>query len=169
MKIFKDADGAEWCVDLTVWDFKRTRDAFGDLLDPGKFWETSSDYVRLVDLLFVLCDKTAQERGLDAKAFAVKFKGDAIERARRALVDEYVDFFPETVRVGLRDSIERVDKANAAVREASRKHGAARYEKAIAEALRADEEGTETAAQAVESPSSRESSESSPTAGNTGN
>lgn len=110
MKIFKDATGGEWSFELTTFEFKRTRDKFGDLLDPAYCYEKTSDAVFWVDLLFELVGEQAEKRGIDASAFARLFRGDAVEEARRALLEEYVAFFPSRVRERLSETIAKIER-----------------------------------------------------------
>ena len=110
MKIFKDANGGEWSFELTTFEFKRTRDKFGDLLDPDYCYNKTRDAVFLVDLLFELVGEQAAKRGIDAAAFARLFKGDAVDEARRAFLEEYVAFFPSRARERLSETIAKIDR-----------------------------------------------------------
>lgn len=110
MKIFKDANGGEWSFELTAFEFKRTRDKFGDLLDPAYCYDKTRDAVFLVDLLFELVGEQAAKRGIDAAAFARLFKGDAVDEARRAFLEEYVAFFPSRARERLSETIAKIDR-----------------------------------------------------------
>lgn len=110
MKIFKDANGGEWSFELTAFEFKRTRDKFGDLLDPDYCYNKTRDAVFLVDLLFELVGEQAAKRGIDAAAFARLFKGDAVESARQAFLEEYVAFFPSRARERLSETIAKIDR-----------------------------------------------------------
>ncbi|MBQ7111313.1 MAG: hypothetical protein IJO06_08825 [Thermoguttaceae bacterium] len=110
MKIFKDANGGEWSFELTAFEFKRTRDKFGDLLDPDYCYNKTRDAVFLVDLLFELVGEQAAKRGIDAAAFARLFKGDAVDEARRAFLEEYVAFFPSRARERLSETIAKIDR-----------------------------------------------------------
>ncbi len=110
MKIFKDANGGEWSFELTAFEFKRTRDKFGDLIDPDYCYNKTRDAVFLVDLLFELVGEQAAKRGIDAAAFARLFKGDAVESARQAFLEEYVAFFPSRARERLSETIAKIDR-----------------------------------------------------------
>lgn len=116
MKTIKDAFGREWTFALNVYEFKRTRDKFGDLLDPRFFWTKTTDAVFLVDLLYALVEREAKERKIDEATFAKSFYGDALEDARRKLLEEYVDFFPNRTRPAFRATIERLDAIEAKIR-----------------------------------------------------
>lgn len=95
---------------MTAFEFKRTRDKFGDLLDPAYCYDKTRDAVFLVDLLFELVGEQAAKRGIDAAAFARLFKGDAVDEARRAFLEEYVAFFPSRARERLSETIAKIDR-----------------------------------------------------------
>ncbi len=116
MKTIKDSMGREWTFALNVYEFKRTREKFGDLLDPRFFWTKTKDAVFLVDFLFALVEREAAERKIDASTFEKSFYGDALEDARQKLLEEYVDFFPSRTRPELRAAFDRVAALDAKVR-----------------------------------------------------
>ncbi len=116
MKTIKDTFGREWTFALNVYEFKRTRDKFGNLLDPRFFWTKTADSVFLVDLLFALVEREAKERKIDEATFAKSFYGDAIEDARQKLLEEYLDFFPSRRRPVLRAALNRVNAIDAKIR-----------------------------------------------------
>lgn len=149
MRIVKDGDGREWAFSLNVYEFKRLRPQFGDLLDPRLFFEKTDDAVSLVDILFALVSQEAEKRKIDADAFARSFYGDFVADAKTALRDEYRDFFPTNVREYIGTTFANVEMAKEKYREAMMK----RQETAKAEAMNA----------ANESPNLPESSESTPT------
>jgi hypothetical protein len=103
MPAFKDENGREW---LVRFDGPKIRDIRTELgVDFGKqnstaFADVADDFVKLVDVLWVLC--RGQASGLTAQQFGEALVGDAIERAVEALREAYLDFCPARQRSLLR-------------------------------------------------------------------
>lgn len=110
MKSFTDNTGRTWTLSVTVGTIKRVRalcnvDLAGviaiesgvqpkiDLLE-----RLGSDPVLLVDVLYAVCKPEADAKGVSDEEFGQAMSGDAIEMATTALLDEVIDFFPETKR-----------------------------------------------------------------------
>lgn len=110
MKSFTDNTGRTWPLSVTVGTIKRVRalcsvDLAGvisiesgaqpkvDLLE-----RLGSDPVLLVDVLYAVCKPEADAKGVSDEEFGQAMSGDAIEMATTALLDEVIDFFPETKR-----------------------------------------------------------------------
>ncbi len=118
MKMFRDSDGRSWEVVLNVAQMKRVRAALGvdlanvialgkdgavrvDLLD-----RIANDPCLLVDILWVLVEGQAKERGVTDEGFGSALAGDSIDAATRALLDELVEFFPGAKRLFLAKAVE---------------------------------------------------------------
>ena len=110
MKSFTDNAGRTWVVSVTVGTIKRVRALCGvDLaniitMEPGQtpkvdlLERLATDPVLLVDVLYAVCKDEADSKGVSDEEFGRGMAGDAIELATSALLDEIIDFFPETKR-----------------------------------------------------------------------
>jgi hypothetical protein len=80
-----------------------------DLLDveEGRAFKEIANPYKLGDVLFVLCKQQADNAGVSDEAFGAALAGDATEKASDALVDEMIDFFPQSRREILRELITR--------------------------------------------------------------
>jgi hypothetical protein len=108
MKTFTDTAGRVWTVQIDVTAIKRLRDLLG--LDLGGSSEKSPadfaerllrDPIFLADALYVVCKPEADSRSLSDEDFGRALRGDVIEAAQAALLQEYVDFFPSLQRTAL--------------------------------------------------------------------
>lgn len=110
MKSFTDNTGRTWILHVTVGAIKRVRALCGvDLAniitvsDGGRpkmelLERLASDPVLLVDVLYACCKEEADAKNVSDEEFGRGMAGDAIEFATAALLDEIIDFFPETKR-----------------------------------------------------------------------
>jgi hypothetical protein len=113
MKTFKDNEGREWLVSVDVAAIKRCRELLEeDLLDVQQVLERLMiDPILLCDVVFVVCKPQADERGISDEQFARAMGGEAIARAKRALVEDLVDFFPDQAdRENLRAAVEKYNQ-----------------------------------------------------------
>lgn len=102
MKKFTDKNKKDWYVDLTVGSAKRVKADCGiDLLNIIDFEtkakkspleELAENPMLVVDVLFSMCRKQAEERNIDDTAFAELFDGDVIQEAVDALLEEIINF-----------------------------------------------------------------------------
>lgn len=108
MKVFKDNKGKEWEVDVNMFTVKEVRDALGvnivDLKNEDIIKRFKDDIIFVVDVLYVICRDQIKERDMDEKGFAEGLLGDGLVNGVDALLDAWVDFFPETTRKRLRAS-----------------------------------------------------------------
>jgi len=97
MHTFRDADEREWIVSVDVASVKRCRDLLDvDLLDAQTTLQRLMvDPITLVDCLYITCKPQADERGISDEQFAAAMRGRVIAKAKDALIQEVVDFFPE--------------------------------------------------------------------------
>lgn len=101
MSKFTDTKGRDWLVAINVQSGKEVRkECKGlDLFDVGAkagdaFLSLVTNPVVLVDTLYVLCRKQADERGVSDEDFGRAMAGDAIEDATEAFVEALVFFTP---------------------------------------------------------------------------
>ena len=99
MSVFRDANGAEWDIQLDAFGIEDVKRESGiDLADiSASGWlavETDASAVGRV--LAVLCGEQIRACKSNSRAFARLVRGDAIQRGRQALLDEGADFFPAT-------------------------------------------------------------------------
>jgi hypothetical protein len=100
MRTFKDNQGREWTVEITVAAIKRVRGLAGvDLMEVlegsnGLIEKLVRDPVLLCDVIYAACKPQADERQVSDEAFGASMAGDAIEHATAALLEELVDFCP---------------------------------------------------------------------------
>lgn len=115
---FKDPDGIEWKLRLTVGAVTDVKAATG--VDIGTVTKSDAAWVqflfgdseKLVALLWVLCEKQASERGVTPEAFARLFDGTTLEAAGSALAGAIADFFPRSrVAAAIRQSLGRILEA----------------------------------------------------------
>jgi hypothetical protein len=99
MRLFTDTDKREWQISITGATIKRARDLLSiDMGDPNTgvppLWQrVHTDLVLLVDMLFVVCRPQAVERNISDEAFAGLLGGEALAAAKKAMLDEWSDFF----------------------------------------------------------------------------
>ncbi len=100
MHTFKDNQGREWTIEITVAAIKRVRGLAGvDLMEVlegsnGLIERLVRDPVLLCDVIYAACKPQADERQISDEAFGASMAGDAIEHATAALLEELVDFCP---------------------------------------------------------------------------
>jgi len=110
MKSFTDNTGRTWTLSVTVGTIKRVR-ALCDVdlaniisIDAGStprvdlLERLGRDPVLLVDVLYAVVKPEADAKDISDEEFGRAMAGDAIEIATTALLDEIIDFFPETKR-----------------------------------------------------------------------
>ena len=97
MKTFQDNAGRTWTVAVNVDAVKRVRDLLGeDLLDiENVLKRLLIDPILLCDVVYCVCKPQADAEQVSDVEFARAMAGDAIARAKTALVEELVNFSPE--------------------------------------------------------------------------
>lgn len=102
MRTFRDNEGREWVLALTLGSLRRIKASAGlDMLDLGKwdkeasnpFLRLTRDAVTLADTLCALCHTQIVERQITEEQFAESLGGQSIDDALIALVEEWADFF----------------------------------------------------------------------------
>lgn len=108
MKSFTDSESRDWAISVDVAAVKRCRTLLDeDLLDVERnLQRLMLDPIVLCDVLFVICKPQADERQVTDEQFARAMRGDTIAKAKSALIEELIDFFPEPAdRENLRHAI----------------------------------------------------------------
>jgi hypothetical protein len=97
-----------WTVEINVQAVKRCRalvgvDLYGLVGDGlAGLGKLLGDPVQLVDVLFVICKDEADGRKLTDEDFGRAMRGDAVQAAADAFLEELADFFPDArIRAGL--------------------------------------------------------------------
>ena len=129
MKSFTDNKGRAWEIVVTVATVKRVRalckvdlNSIVELDKNNKpsaelLERLSSDPVLLVDVLYAICTPQADKLGITDEDFGEAMAGDAIEYATSALLEEVINFFPESKRMVM----QRILSASRKFSEAARK------------------------------------------------
>ena len=108
---WKDREGRKWPALISVTTIARVKEATSvNLLEivEGKLLPRFlDDPLLLVDVLYVVCKPTADERDVSKDAFGDLFIGDVTVDAVNALISGLLDFFPRDRRA----MIERLWKA----------------------------------------------------------
>jgi len=107
MRIFQDAEGRDWSLDLNITAAKPLaawcagQEPKVDLFDASSFLAATGSIIFTVDCLAVLTAQQRSERGITAEDFGRALKGAFAYEAQRALLDEYADFFPDPAMAGI--------------------------------------------------------------------
>lgn len=141
MKTFIDNKNRTWTVAINVATVKQLRDLMninlmesitGDLIERLK-----SDPIFLVDVLYVICKKQADELKVSDVDFGEAMAGDAISNATDAFLEDVIDFFPSLKRGPLRRAFQKCSEAEAmAVQEAERRVDSLDVKKIVGEKLK---------------------------------
>ena len=93
---FRDNQNRKWIVRITVPLLKRVRDELGiDIGTANEFLRVRTNIIDLVDVLYVLCQKEAIERGVSDTQFGESLHGDGVmQRAIEAFEKAYLLFCP---------------------------------------------------------------------------
>jgi hypothetical protein len=169
---FRDDQGRPWLVSLTVESAKRVKASVKvvgedgkevpfDLLDTATINQTitvlRSQFIVVGEVLCALLDKQLTDRGITQDQFLEGLRGDALDEARKVVEQEWVDFFPNSLRKMIRLMALKMTE----VQESMMNHAKAQLENVTVEALIA-----QSGAQSTKLP---ESSESIPPIGHTEN
>ena len=120
MKTFTDNAGRTWTIAVNITTILRVKGVLSiNLVDviEGKLVERFlSDPVLLCNVIFVLCQPEAEEKGICDEDFGLAMAGDAIDQATAGLLDELVDFSPSPktrayLRRVLKATQQAIDKA----------------------------------------------------------
>lgn len=111
MHSFVDRNGQTWSLVVNIGAVKRVRALCNGLnllelvnvdengkTDSKLLDSLSENPVLLVDVLYAICKPEADKLNVSDEKFGDSMNGDSIEVATHALLDEIVDFFPESKR-----------------------------------------------------------------------
>ena len=113
MTTFNDKQKKTWSLELTVGSARRVKNETGVnllnmiSLEPDGKASTAEleklieDPFALVNVLFTLCAKQAEEGGISGEDFAERFDADVIMAATNALIEEIINFSPAAKRRAL--------------------------------------------------------------------
>lgn len=114
MAKFTDADARTWTLEVSTVEIKRVRAELGvDLLDVGskELWSRlTRDDELLVDILHVCCREQCEARDVDAVSFARGLRGETLDEAAEAFLEEYVAFFRRHRRAVLTAAMQRTEE-----------------------------------------------------------
>lgn len=113
MRIFKDSNEAPWEVSLTIRSARsldeRLRPEGIDLFDARTMVARLGGIFFAIDCVSILCSEQMEKRQITAAEFGDLFKGASAFEAQRAIIAEYVDFFPDpSIQETLRQALEKV-------------------------------------------------------------
>jgi len=92
MRTFRDKKNREWQVDITVGHMLDIKSRLGlNLLD--NLDDMPSDWESTINVLWIVCEDQAIERGVDDRAFGRLMAAETINEATDALMEELIDFF----------------------------------------------------------------------------
>lgn len=120
MASFK-ADGIEWKIELTVGMLGKIKRDVGlslanSAIDPEKFVEVISTHPeKLVETLWVVCEKQATAAEKTPEQFGELFDGETLDQAVKALLNGTIDFFPkargrDAIRRGMPKAWTKIEK-----------------------------------------------------------
>lgn len=116
---FTDTAGRDWHVAINVAAVKAVRDeADVDLLSVGEgdlLARLSTDAVLLAAVLFVVCRRQADDRGVTAEDFGRALAGDVIADATEAFLRELAAFFPHRRRLLLEAALDKAAEVDGLV------------------------------------------------------
>lgn len=122
MKIFKDANGREWTLDINLDARNQVRERVKivkdgvevpfDLLDVEAAQRIAvigdmQDAATIGQVLWALCREQAEKANIDERGFYRAIKGDVWDAACAALKAELVDFFPSDRRALLASAMQK--------------------------------------------------------------
>lgn len=111
MRDFNDNWDRTWRIEINITAVKELRAALGvDLLDVGGELLTAmiDDPVALCDVLYVLCKPQADKAGVSDEDFGRGLRGDPIDAAVAAFLEELTDFFPSRRRRLMQAAMEKM-------------------------------------------------------------
>lgn len=125
MATFRDTNGRDWHISLTVADIKRVQQLTSVLLTSlvedklVPLAELIGDPVRLVDTLYAIVQPQADAAGVTDEQFGRSLGGDSLEQAANAFVEGLLDFFPSRQRDLLKQLMQKQKELQNALAERS--------------------------------------------------
>ncbi len=115
MRTFKDTENREWRLKIGLATARHLKEQTGgriDCIEQGAgghghnlFSELAADIGLLGQVLWLLCETQAAERGISELEFADAFDLDTLGAAQNTLVEAIIDFFPSRSRQLLREGM----------------------------------------------------------------
>ena len=105
---FLDKNNQEWKVELNGPIIKDIQEQFNfkiTSLDADPLNQMANDPVMAVDVLYLLCEKQASERGMDSRAFG-ECLPPGIDGPLEALREALINFFPLGKKSAIRSALE---------------------------------------------------------------
>jgi len=112
MHEFTDNEDRTWRVEINIGAVKEIRGTLEvDLLDMGGGMLAAmiDDPVALCDMLYVLCRSQAEVAGVSDEDFGRGLRGDTIDAASAAFLEELTDFFPSRRRRMMQAAMEKLE------------------------------------------------------------
>lgn len=110
MHIYTDANGKEYVISITGFEIRQLKKAGIDLGSPASIGNYIGNSDNLADVMLVLTEEERAKRDIDERTFLSSFLGDAIDTARSAFVDAYVEYLPKKERAAMRKLIDHAMK-----------------------------------------------------------
>ena len=101
MPSFKDTENRDWNVRIDVQTVRDVRNSTG--IDIARLLTSTEghkalhdDVIQLVDIIYEICKRQADSRGVSAEDFGRSLAGDALNAAVTAFEEAIVEFLPES-------------------------------------------------------------------------
>lgn len=118
MKNFKDTEGRDWTIAVTMGSVRRVKDLAGvnlaHITEGDTLQRLASDPEMLCRTIWAMVHPQAESRGVSEDAFFDSMGGDSIEAATVALLEDLPDFFPKSRREVLRRAVDKLTEIEAA-------------------------------------------------------
>ena len=128
MRKFRDRNGREWSIDLTIGTVARVRKESGkrfDLLNPSSVVDgeklstvLDEDLATVYEVLWHIVEPQAVAAGITAEQFGEAMAADCIIAAQAALFAEWLDFFRDVQRPDLATALDMLTTARARLAKA---------------------------------------------------
>jgi hypothetical protein len=146
MKTFKDSEEREWTIEIDSAAIKRVRTLANinllNIIDGSLHRQFEVDPTLLVDAVYCVCKPQADARGVTDEQFGRAMRGDAIERAATALMEDLADFFPSGKRQMLKKVLSKVTAlTDKAIQQANEKLDSPEFDRLVEETLNASSGG----------------------------
>lgn len=114
MRKITDLNGLEWKIQITVGTIKRVNSELNldiyNIANEGFLETIIEDYVRFIDMMFVICEDEAKERGISDIEFGKAFDGEHIDIAVDEFLTELVSFFPKSRRMSVEKALAKTQE-----------------------------------------------------------
>lgn len=115
MPTFKDADGRDWNLTLTLGVARRIKDDlgidFGAIGDGSLFFKLAGDPYKLGAVLWLLIEREAERRKITDEQFLDALDGDVLGAAISALGEAVVNFTPAPMRAAVAKAFAKTEEA----------------------------------------------------------